>query len=130
MVLINTKKGGYEMIKTIKLGGKEYQMKASAYTQFAYKNETGRSFLDDISKLTQIQSINTDDVMESIKSLEPVINIVLDVSYIMINEATPNTFNNREEFYKSIDSILGEDNMDSITDIITLALSPIYRGNI
>ena len=118
------------MIKTIKLGGKEYQMKASAYTQFAYKNETGRSFLDDISKLTQIQSINTDDVMESIKSLEPVINIVLDVSYIMINEATPNTFNNREEFYKSIDSILGEDNMDSITDIITLALSPLYRGNI
>ena len=118
------------MIKTIKLGGKEYQMKASAYTQFAYKNETGRSFLDDISKLTEIQSINSDDVMQSLKSLEPVINIVLDVSYIMINEATPNTFNNREEFYKSIDTILEEDNMDSITDIITLALSPLYRGNI
>jgi len=118
------------MIKTIKLGDKEYQMKASAYTQFAYKNETGRSFLDDISKLTEIQSINSDDVMQSLKSLEPVINIVLDVSYIMINEATPNTFNNREEFYKSIDTILDEDNMDSITDIITLALSPLYRGNI
>lgn len=118
------------MIKTIKLGGKDYQMKASAYTQFAYKNETGRSFLDDISKLTQFQNIDTDDVMESIKSLEPVINIVLDVSYIMINEATPNTFPNREEFYKSIDSILDEDNLNSITDIITLALSPIYRGNI
>lgn len=118
------------MIKTIKLGGKEYQMKASAFTQFAYKNETGRSLLDDISKLTQLQDFDSDDMAESIKSLEPVINIVLDVSYIMINEATPNTFANRDEFYKSIDSILDEDNLNSITDIITLALSPIYRGNI
>lgn len=118
------------MQKKIMLGGKEYLMKASAYTQFAYKNETGRSLLDDISKLTAFQNVDTDDVMESMKALEPVINIVLDVSYIMINEATPNTFVNREDFYKSIDSILDEGNMDSITDIITLALSPIYRGNI
>lgn len=118
------------MIKTIKLGGKDYQMKASAYTQFAYKNETGRSFLNDISKLTELQKAETDDVVEIIKSLEPVLNIILDISYIMINEATPNTFPNREEFYKSIDSILDEDNLNSITDIITLALSPLYRGNI
>ena len=34
------------------------------------------------------------------------------------------------DFYKSIDCIFDEDNMDSITEIITLALSPIYRGNI
>lgn len=118
------------MIKTIKLGGKEYQMKASAYTQFAYKNETGRSFLDDISKLTQLQDIGSEDIMKSLNSLEPLINIILDVSYIMINEATPNTFNNRDEFYKSIDSILDDENINSITDIISLALSPIYRGNI
>lgn len=118
------------MIKTIKLGGKEYQMKASAYTQFAYKNETGRSFLDDISKLTQLKDIGSEDIMKSLNSLEPLINIILDVSYIMINEATPNTFNNRDEFYKSIDSILDDENINSITDIISLALSPIYRGNI
>ena len=118
------------MIKTIKLGGKDYQMKASAYTQFAYKNETGRSFLDDISKLTQLKDIGSDDIVKSMSSLEPLLNIILDVSYIMINEATPNTFNNREDFYKSIDSILDDENMESITEIISLALSPIYRGNI
>lgn len=118
------------MIKTIKLGGKEYQMKASAFTQFAYKNETGRSLLDDIAKLTEIQSIDSDNVMDSLKSLEPVIDIVLDASYIMINEATPNTFINREEFYKSVDTILDEENMDSITEIISLALSPLYRGKL
>lgn len=118
------------MIKVIKLGGKEYQMKASAYTQFAYKNETGRSFLDDLSKLTELKDLGSDDITKSLKALEPVFNIILDMSYIMINEAQPNTFNNREDFYKSIDSIFDEDNMDSITEIITLALSPIYRGNI
>lgn len=118
------------MIKTIKLGGKEYQMKASAYTQFAYKNETGRSFLNDISKLTSLAELNTDDISEMLKQLEPVFDIILDASYIMINEANPNTFANREEFYKSVDSIIDADNVDSITEIITLALSPIYRGNI
>ena len=35
-----------------------------------------------------------------------------------------------EDFYKSIDCIFDDDNMDSITEIISLALSPIYRGNI
>ena len=118
------------MIKVIKLGGKEYQMKASAWTQFAYKNETGRSFLDDLSKLTELKDLGSDDITKSLKALEPVFNIILDMSYIMINEAIPNTFNNREDFYKSIDSIFDEDNMDSITEIISLALSPIYRGNI
>lgn len=116
------------MIKTIKLGGKDYQMKASAYTQFAYKNETGRSFLDDISKLTHFKDTDSNDVAEVMKTLEPIINIVLDVSYIMINEAQPNTFTNREEFYKSIDSILDDDNLSSITEIIELAVSPLYRG--
>lgn len=118
------------MERKIKLGDKEYLMKSSAYTQFAYKNETGRSFLEDISKLTKIQEFNTDDFSESIKLLEPFINILLDVSYIMINEATPKTFNNREDFYKSIDSIIDENNMDSITEIINLSLAPIYRGKI
>lgn len=118
------------MIKTIKLGGKEYQMKASAYTQFAYKDETGRSFLDDLSKLTEFKGVDTENTAEMLKALEPVLNIVLDVSYIMINEATPNTFNNRDDFYKSIDTILDDDNMESITEIIELAISPIYRGNI
>ena len=102
------------MIKVIKLGGKEYQMKASAWTQFAYKNETGRSFLDDLSKLTELKDLGSDDITKSLKALEPVFNIILDMSYIMINEATPNTFNNREDFYKSIDSIFDEENMDSM----------------
>ncbi len=116
------------MQKIIKIGGIEYPMKASAWTQFAYKNETGRSFLDDISKLTELKDLGSDDITASLNTLEPLINIILDVSYVMINEATPNKFNNKEDFYKSVESILDDENMDAITDIITLALSPIYRG--
>ena len=33
------------MRKIIKIGGKEYTIKSSAYTQFKYKNDTGRKFL-------------------------------------------------------------------------------------
>ena len=46
------------MQKKIKIGNKEYLMSASAFTQFAYKNETGRSFLKDIKQsLLQINTV-------------------------------------------------------------------------
>lgn len=45
------------MRKVIKIGDKEYSMKASAYTQFKYKNDTGRSLLCDIQSLSDLQNL-------------------------------------------------------------------------
>ncbi len=42
------------MKKIITIDGKEYEMKSSAYTQFAYKNLTGRSLLSDISDISKL----------------------------------------------------------------------------
>lgn len=111
------------MIKTIKLGGKEYQMKASAYTQFAYRNTTGRSLFKDIQKLSNI-NLDNDDIQ--LEVLEPVISLVLDMAYVMIDEADSKQVVNKDEFLKSIDSLFND--YDWINDVITLALSPFSRG--
>lgn len=38
-------------MKKIIIDGKDYLMSSSALTQFSYKDETGRSFLNDLQKL-------------------------------------------------------------------------------
>ena len=50
------------MQKQIKIGEKEYLMKASAYTTFAYKDTTGRSLFKDIQKLSNINLDNEDEI--------------------------------------------------------------------
>ena len=55
------------MEKTIRIDGKDYKMKSSAYTQFAYKNETGRGLLSDIMDL---QKLNLDNVNENVDIID------------------------------------------------------------
>lgn len=111
------------MQKQIKIGEKEYLMKASAYTTFAYKNTTGRSLFKDIQKLSNINLDNDDNQLEVV---EPVISLVLDIAYVMIDEADSKQVVNKDELLKSIDSLF--DDYGWINDVITLALSPFSRG--
>ena len=106
-------------MKTIKIGGKEYEMKASAFTQFAYKNETGRSFLKDIQKLSEVDTTDLEVIYDI---LEP----LLDIAYVMIKEANPDQVNNKEDFYKSIESLF--DDVKWIEEVINLAISPLSTG--
>lgn len=109
------------MKKTIKIGDKDYFMKASAYTQFAYKNETGRSFLKDIQKLTEITKgeITEYDVIDELTEL------ILKMSFVMIEEADPKQVQNYDEFLKNIDNLYDE--KDWIYDVLELACSPLSR---
>lgn len=111
------------MQKQIKIGEKEYLMKASAYTTFAYKDTTGRSLFKDIQKLSSI-NLDNDDIQ--LEVIEPVISLVLDMAYVMIDEADSKQVVNKDEFLKSIDSLFND--YDWINDVITLALSPFSRG--
>ncbi len=111
------------MQKQIKIGEKEYLMKASAYTTFAYKDTTGRSLFKDIQKLSNI-NLDNDDIQ--LEVIEPVISLVLDMAYVMIDEADSKQVVNKDEFLKSIDSLFND--YDWINDVITLALSPFSRG--
>ena len=109
------------MKKIINIDNKEYEMKSSAYTQFAYKNLTGRSFMDDIKKLMNLE---IKDEME-LEVLDQITEPLLDMCFVMIQEANQEQAKTKEEFYKSIDSLY--DNIDWIIDVIKLAVNPLSR---
>ena len=110
-----------EMEKTIKIDGKEYTMKSSAFTQFAYKNLTGRSLLKDIQNFTDI----SDKIGEDMSLLDDITEPLLDISYVMIQEANPEQVKSKEEFYKSVESIY--DDYEWINEVMGLAINPYSR---
>jgi len=111
------------MKKQVKIGEKEYFMKSSAYTQFKYKNDTGRKLLADIQEITKLEKVKE---IEVLGEMDDVIEILLRMAYVMIDEADPNQVESYEAFLKETDGIF--DNQDWIMDVITLATSPISRG--
>lgn len=107
------------MKKIISIDNKEYEMKSSAYTQFAYKNLTGRSLLKDIQNISNI----ADKVQEDMSVIDEITEPLLDISYVMIQEANQEQVKTKEEFYKSINSIF--ENQDWIQEVMTLAINPL-----
>lgn len=112
------------MKKIINIDGKEYTMKSSAYTQFAYKDMTGRSYLKDMQKVIQAVA-NKEKLNEDLSLLDELSGLVLDAAYIMITEADASQVGSKEDFYKSIDSIY--DDFTWIEEVILLACTPISR---
>lgn len=111
------------MRKVIKISGKEYSMKSSAYTQFKYKDVTGRKMLDDIQRISNINKMNEE---EQIGQMEDVIQLLLQIAYIMIDEADDKQVKSYEEFLKGIDGLF--DDNAWVNEVIELAASPISRG--
>lgn len=111
------------MKRIIKIGNKEYEMKSSAYTQFKYKNDTGRKLLEDLQNLTQLQD---KEESEMIASIDDLTDIVLRISYVMIEEADQSQVTTFEDFLKGIDGLF--DNTEWINEVISLAVAPISRG--
>ena len=109
------------MKKIIKIDGKDYTMKSSAYTQFAYKNLTGRSLLKDIQNIINLSG----KVEEDFAAIDELTEPLLDVCYVMIEEGDSNQVKTREEFIKSIESLY--DDIGWINEVVILALSPLSR---
>lgn len=106
------------MEKIISICNKDYKMKASALTQFSYKNETGRSFLNDLQKLTKVNADN-------IEALDDVTELVLKMAYIMTKEADKTQVLNYDEFLGNIETLY--DDTQWIQDVLELACSPLSR---
>ncbi len=106
------------MERIIRISGKDYKMKASALTQFAYKNETGRSFLNDLQELTKLQGN-----VEEISNIDNVIELVLKVAYTMIKQADKNQVVNYEDFLDNIDNLF--EDTQWIQEVLELACSPL-----
>lgn len=111
------------MRKVVKISGKEYSMKSSAYTQFKYRNDTGNKLLDDIQRISQINDLSDD---EKIGKMEDVVELLLRIAFIMIEEADAKQVSTFDNFLKDIDGLF--DDTDWINEVIELATSPISRG--
>lgn len=111
------------MKKIVNISGKEYTIKSSAYTQFKYKDETGRKMLKDLQDLAKLQNANEEEMLESLDELT---EIILKMAYVMIEEADSTQVKSYEEFLKSIDNIY--EKTDWINDVVEVATSPISRG--
>lgn len=99
-------------------------MKASALTQFTYRDETGRSFLTDLQKLTELKDIG-EDFTHSIDALDSVSDLLLKIAYIMTREADKNQAINYEEFLGGIENLY--DDTQWIQEVLQLACSPLSR---
>lgn len=108
------------MRKIIKIGGKEYTIKSSAYTQFKYKNDTGRKFLNDLQSIAKIagksQAIQID-------KFDDLTDILLRIAFVMIEEADKKQVTSFEDFLKSIDGLF--DDVEWINEVVEVATSPL-----
>lgn len=101
-------------------------MSSSAWTQFKYKNETGRSLIKDLSKIAdKYNEIKDKDEIEQFSELEDFIDLVLRVAYIMSLEGKSIT-GSYEDFLMQIDSYM--DNLDWFGEVMELAISPLQRN--
>ena len=112
------------MEKIIRISNKDYKMKASALTQFSYRNETGRSFLTDLQKLTELKDIG-EDFSSNIEALDSVSDLILKIAYIMAREADKSQATNFEEFLGGIENLYDDTNW--IQEVLELACSPLSR---
>lgn len=106
--------------ETINIGGHDYFMASSAYTQFAYKNLTGRSFLNDIQKL---MNLDVEHIDENMNEFEHLMELLLNICFVMINEADSKQVDNYESFLKGIPSLF--DDATWIEKTINLAVRPL-----
>lgn len=112
---------GGKMKKIIKIDGKDYTMQSSAYTQFAYKNLTGRSLLKDIQHITEI----ADKIDKDFSLVDDITEPILDIAFVMIQEADEKQVETREKFISSIESLY--DDFNWVNEVVTLAINPISR---
>lgn len=117
------------MRKKITIGNKEFEMQSSAYTQFKYKNDTGRTLIKDLTEIgSKYEKMGTDvpesEVLEKYDELDDFVISTLRIAYIMSLEAKSfsGTF---ENYLMEIDNYL--DNLDWITEVVELAISPLSR---
>lgn len=116
------------MIKTVKIGSNNIDMKSSAYTMFSYKDETGRDILKDIKAINEtyerIEKLpEAERDMAWLGEFTGIIELALKMTYIMAKEFNPQT-PDYKTFLKGLDT-LTDNNMSWIQEVLELAISPL-----
>lgn len=118
------------MIKQIKIGNKEYGIKSSAFTIFAYKNETGRDLLKDINEINniynKIKKLPKDEQSSFwMEEITGIIEKALKLCYVMIKEYDKSFPLNYEEWLGELDNIFKDNSW--IIEVVKVGTSPFQR---
>ena len=115
------------MEKSITISNKVFNMKASALTQFSYKDFTGRNLIKDLQSLTDLSDKKDDSA--NIDNYETVTEMMLKVTYILVKEYDKEHQSNQViDYYDllgQIDNLY--DDQKWIYEVLELACSPISR---
>lgn len=119
------------MLKTVNIGKKDYVLKSSAYTIFAYKNETGRDLLVDLNSINEkyikISKLTEEEQNSAwMNEITGIIENALKIAHIMIRE-NDKTFKEYNEWLKDIDELL--ENPNWIMEVLEVGIAP-FRGKI
>lgn len=119
------------MLKTVNIGNKDYVLKSSAYTIFAYKNETGRDLLVDLNSINEkyikISKLTEEEQNSAwMNEITEIIENALKIAHIMIRE-NDKTFKEYNEWLKDIDELL--ENPNWIMEVLEVGIAP-FRGRI
>ena len=117
------------MEKTIKIDGKDIEIKSSAFTPFAYKNFTGNDLLSDLAKINKtnqkITKLSQEEKQEMwLSELTNILEMGLKLVYVMAKEKNKNIVG-YEEWVSSMDDLMSDSLW--LTDAIEVAISPISR---
>ena len=120
------------MIKNIKIGDKDYILKSSAYTIFAYKDETGRDLLSDITSINENyiklnKKVKDEGLTEEekgilwINEVTPIMEHTLKIAHIMIKEVDKN-FKEYNEWLRDIENLF--ENAEWVMEVLEVAIAP------
>lgn len=118
------------MEKTIKIGNKEFNMSSSAYTIVKYKNDTGRSLMQDLAefetKYKDLFNAKEDNInMNILGQVDEIMEMILRIAFIMANEKDKSQAQTFEDFLKQIDNYYEQ--LDWLNEVVELATSPFQR---
>ena len=118
------------MEKTIKIGNKEFNMSSSAYTIVKYKNDTGRSLMQDLAELEtkykDLFNAKEDNInMNILGQVDEIMEMILRIAFIMTNEKDKSQAQTFEDFLKQIDNYYEQ--LDWLNEVVELATSPFQR---
>lgn len=107
------------MVKRVKIGNKEYDMKASVLTLETYKRLYDKDLMKVVADLnSKYSNVDTDDWLAQV---QPIVLDILKIAHIMIQEQNP-SFMSYEDWVKDLDNIL--ENPHWIVDVLGVAMSP------
>lgn len=113
------------MKKIINIDGRDYSIQSSAFTQFKYKDFTGRNLMQDVNQLSKLEKNDKNNMIDEIDDFT---EILLKITYTLISESDPKQVSSFSEFCSSIDNLYGNDS-NWASDVIEVAISPLYGGN-